>query len=489
MRTRTTDKAGADVYTVQQIGRTQEVTPEGFLLCRDVRIARIGEMFYAADELPELEAGPDGIIRATRGPEDLFRPETIASALGKSVTDDHPDEDVSPENWEELSGGVLLNPHQGEGADAEYLLADLLIQKAAVIAAVRAGKREVSLGYDADYEQLGPGKARQFNIIVNHVALVDHGRCGPRCAIGDHDMKTRDQKKRTWKDRILTAFKARDEDALAEALNEAPTTDEGEGLGGGDAHLVIELKGAKPAEGAASGAPTGDEGGQAGGEEVPAWFKQHADSSNARLDKIEGVLAKILGGGTQDEFGAGAEGAGAGEGEGGDTGPLPTDDEEIDLGQAGEEDKGEKGEKGEKTRDRTCDAATLVARFRDTIARAEILAPGIKLPTLDGKATRKQTIDRMCALRRRALQAATENAETAEVVSPLLAGRTLSAVTCDSVEPLFVAASEIVKRQNSSVTTISRIHDHQGGGSAPVSIAAMNERNRKFWASKGGLIS
>lgn len=485
MRIRTTDKAG-DVYTVQQIGRTQEVTPEGYLLCRDVRIARVGEMLYTADELPELEPGPDGIIRVTRGPEDLFRPETIQSFQGKSVTIDHPDDDVTPDTVEELEVGVVLSPRVGEGIDDEFLIADLLVKRADAIAAVRGGLREVSLGYDADYEQLAPGKARQFNIIGNHNALVDHGRCGPRCSIGDRDMKTRD-KKRTWKDRLLTAFKARDEAALNEALAEAPTDDEGES-DGNTQRLVIEVKGPEGAK-----APEGATDDKTRDEDVPPWFKQHVESNNARFDKIEAALAKLAGG-TKDEAGAGAGGDKPVEGK---VDKTPTDDEEIDLGKTydeaggGEEkgDKEEKGEKGESTRDRTCDAATLVSRFRDTVARAEILAPGIRLPTLDGKATRKQTIDRMCALRRRALQQATEDAENGELVSPLLAGRTISAVTCDSLEPLFIAASEIVKRANSSATIIARVHDHAGSTGGPVTISDLNKRNREFWAAKGGLVS
>ena len=61
--------------------------------------------------------------------------------------------------------------------------ADLAARTAAALTA--QGVTEVSLGYDADYEQTAPGVGRQTNIIGNHVALVERGRCGPRCAIGD----------------------------------------------------------------------------------------------------------------------------------------------------------------------------------------------------------------------------------------------------------------------------------------------------------------
>ena len=40
-------------------------------------------------------------------------------------------------------------------------------------------------GYNAFYEQTAPGLGRQKDIHCNHVALVDEGRCGKRCAIMD----------------------------------------------------------------------------------------------------------------------------------------------------------------------------------------------------------------------------------------------------------------------------------------------------------------
>ncbi len=41
---------------------------------------------------------------------------------------------------------------------------------------ILGGKRELSVGYDAEYEVLGTGHARQTNILINHIALVGSGR-------------------------------------------------------------------------------------------------------------------------------------------------------------------------------------------------------------------------------------------------------------------------------------------------------------------------
>ena len=39
-------KDGAEFYTVEQLSPRREKTPEGFLLCKDVPISRVGEFDY-----------------------------------------------------------------------------------------------------------------------------------------------------------------------------------------------------------------------------------------------------------------------------------------------------------------------------------------------------------------------------------------------------------------------------------------------------------
>ncbi|MGD1324967.1 DUF2213 domain-containing protein [Pandoraea pnomenusa] len=219
-------------YTVQKLGPKRSLTPEGFLLCEDVPVARTGEMLYAAGEVP-VEAGLDGLIRISRTPDEVFRDATMASCMGKDITLDHPDDFVEPANYSGLTQGVMLNPRRS-ASEPDLLVADLLIKRPDAIKAVQDEEiEEVSLGYEADYEQVSPGRGVQRNIVVNHVAIVPRGRCGPRCAIGDKEpeMKTKDSKpakKRTWLDRVRTAFKAQDAEALEEALEEGQTADDDE---------------------------------------------------------------------------------------------------------------------------------------------------------------------------------------------------------------------------------------------------------------------
>lgn len=165
------------------------MTPEGFLLCEDVPLARTGMQLYGPGEVP-ITPGPDGMIRVDRDPEEVFRPETIASGNGKYVTIDHPLVDVTPANCKELGRGHAMNFHRGEGAFDDVMFGDLLISCPDAIQLINdRALREISLGYDADYEELAPGHGRQAKIVINHIALLPHGesRCGPRCSIGDHD--------------------------------------------------------------------------------------------------------------------------------------------------------------------------------------------------------------------------------------------------------------------------------------------------------------
>lgn len=215
--TQTRDKS---TLTVQQIGKRQALTPEGFLLCEEVPIARTGEMYYGPGEVP-VDPGEDGVIRITRGPDELFSPDTIASYNGKPVTNDHPPEGVTPANWKRLTIGVVQNTRRGTGIEDDLLLADLLITDAEGIEEVRSGKREVSCGYDAEYEQSEAGRGQQRRIIGNHVAIVERGRCGPRCAIGDSEMA-----KPSLVDRLTAAFRKTLDEAKIDEPDEKKTSDE-----------------------------------------------------------------------------------------------------------------------------------------------------------------------------------------------------------------------------------------------------------------------
>jgi hypothetical protein len=170
-------------YTVERLSPKISETPEGFLLCENVPVARTGEMMYKAGEVPVKDRG--GVVRIKRTEDVVFDDVTISSFEGKPITLDHPDDFVTPENWQQLAHGTVQNVRRGEGEQSDLLLADLLVTTEKAIRLVKGGLREVSCGYDADYAELEEGLGEQRNIVGNHVALVDKGRAGSRCAIGD----------------------------------------------------------------------------------------------------------------------------------------------------------------------------------------------------------------------------------------------------------------------------------------------------------------
>jgi len=87
-----------EYYTAEKLGPTREKTPEGFLICRDVPVARTGEMIYGPGETP-ITPGRDGRVKVHRTAKAVFNPKSMASLNGKPVTDDHPPGDVDPAHW------------------------------------------------------------------------------------------------------------------------------------------------------------------------------------------------------------------------------------------------------------------------------------------------------------------------------------------------------------------------------------------------------
>lgn len=181
----------AKFYCPGKLSENISKTPEGYLLCVGVPIARTGVMEYGEGEIP-LEAGDDGIIYVSRDSSDIFNKLTMASFEGKSVTVRHPENFVTPRNWKMVTNGTMHNVRKADERDEdgeEVLVADLLITDDFTISLVEGGLREVSCGYEAQYKQTGKGRGRQTDIVGNHIALVEAGRAGPSYAINDEKRK------------------------------------------------------------------------------------------------------------------------------------------------------------------------------------------------------------------------------------------------------------------------------------------------------------
>jgi hypothetical protein len=123
----------------------------------------------------------------------------------------------------------------------------------------------------------------------------------------------------------------------------------------------------------------------------------------------------------------------------------------------------------------TNDSASFRDEFQDAKARSEILAPGVKLPTFDAKATGKTTADAICVLRRRALRAALTN-DNAELVRAITGDADVSKMDCAAAKMAFHAASELVKRKN--MTVARKTTD------AAAEAKDINKIHADFWANR-----
>jgi hypothetical protein len=174
---------------------SREITPQGFLKA-PARIARTGVQEYAAHSLGlDRTAGidPMRIIRMHRPDEEVFEAASMASFEGAPVTLEHPDDDVTADNWARLAKGEV----RGVTRDGDFLGAQIIIRDAKAIAAVMSGKVELSNGYqfEADMTPGETARGEKYDGIMrkirgNHVAIVDVARCGSACRISDSENLT-----------------------------------------------------------------------------------------------------------------------------------------------------------------------------------------------------------------------------------------------------------------------------------------------------------
>lgn len=206
-------------------------TPEGYLVCKEVPIARTGTQEYLGMEFGG--ENPEKIYVVKRPEEEVFSKAALASFEGKPVVDEHPDENVTPDNIGRYIKGTCRDVRRGEGALSDCVVADLIIYDKDLIKKIESGKRDISCGYDCLWDPKDDDTYVQLEIRGNHVAVVEEGRAGHKVSIRDSRKggKTMSEKSKNsiW-GRMLSAF-AHDSDTTPEDLEAAakmkPASDEG----------------------------------------------------------------------------------------------------------------------------------------------------------------------------------------------------------------------------------------------------------------------
>ena len=487
------------IPTSSSLSANMHFTPQGYLLCVGVPIARTGIMYYANGEIPHLKAGPNGLVEVTRDASVVFSPQAMMSFEGQPITVDHPEEDVGPRNWKNLACGYLRNVRQGTGADSYKLIADALITDEYAIDSVIRGRRGISCGYDAKYEQSVPGYAKQISITGNHVALVSNPRCGQECSIRDEKPMTKLTKSQFAK-KIRDAFRARDEEKLDEALSHiGEEKGAGPDQGGENTNLSGEKE--KPEEKKdesgnmekkepdeekddsthhhhitvnVGGMPNGD------GETKPPMGNEEkeeaSDPLSQLLEMMESLIARV----------AALEGKSPNKDDSMDGGSMePTEDEESEEARMKKEMEQEEEKKRKEESALTKDSSVSLANeWQEIVAAAEILSPGISIPTFDSASPMQKTRDVLCIFKRRSLAMTVADERRASLVTNLLPSSIeknpggVARMTCDAVDILFQASAESARLRNKVIPPkITPI-----GKKFATNASGINAKNSEFWS-------
>lgn len=160
-------------------------TADGYLIA-DAKAVRTGIQTYLGAEVgrPDLAQ-----VRVYRSEAEVRDANSLQSFSHAPITMGHPSDAVTAENWKDLAVGEVSTAATWDG---HRISLPLILKDAAAIEATVAGRRELSAGYTCDLDWM-PGMtadgqdfdAQQRNIRANHVAIVDRGRAGPECRIGD----------------------------------------------------------------------------------------------------------------------------------------------------------------------------------------------------------------------------------------------------------------------------------------------------------------
>ena len=168
---------------------TRILTPEGYLKAT-AAITMVGVQMYPASDFGAESDEPVGVFRP---PETVFHPETIESIKMKPITMQHPEQDVDAGNHGRLAIGSV--GESVEPIDKLRLGASIIINEESIVKQIlERNIEELSLGYDSyivseEGTYNGEPYFYRFDgpMIVNHLAIVDDGRCGDTVKILDNN--------------------------------------------------------------------------------------------------------------------------------------------------------------------------------------------------------------------------------------------------------------------------------------------------------------
>jgi hypothetical protein len=176
-----------EVIILNDEGAKMRMTGDGYMVSTP-RVARTGIQVYSGSELGRSDMAR---VRVYRPESEVMSKDAMGSIAHRPITNDHPGEAVTADNWKKYSVGQTGDE---VARDGDFIRVPMVLMDAETIKAVKDGKRELSLGYNAALEWTSgttqDGQeydAIQRDIRVNHLAVVDAARGGAKLAIGDSD--------------------------------------------------------------------------------------------------------------------------------------------------------------------------------------------------------------------------------------------------------------------------------------------------------------
>jgi len=141
-----------------------------------------------------------------------------------------------------------------------------------------------------------------------------------------------------------------------------------------------------------------------------------------------------------------------------------------------------KDDDDDKKDDKTKDAAFTSDGFKKMVAHAEILIPGVRIPTLDYKASNSDKMKTMTGFQRKVLDQFYSTKEGKEIIDDLLpSGTSYKGLTCDSIYMIFNSPAMVkVASNNKAEVSFHKVETYPH----IKSIADLNAFNEKFWGSK-----
>lgn len=175
-----------DFVDRMEIAGTRRRAEDGALLV-DARVARTGIQIYSGHEVGKPHMST---VRVYRDEAEVFAKDSLVSYAHRPVTNDHPPEPVTVDNWRKYAVG---GSGETVARDGDMVRVPMMVSDAAAIKDIEDGKREISMGYSCDLDWTAgttpSGEtfdAQQRKIRPNHIAIVDRARGGSNLRIGDH---------------------------------------------------------------------------------------------------------------------------------------------------------------------------------------------------------------------------------------------------------------------------------------------------------------